>query len=729
MPIRVTRIYVDALGNVPSAIRATRIYVDALGTVPSSIRTTRIYVDILGVTNFSSARLERSGIQVLFTFEQIQTASSQIVLTQEAELFEILLDASSAITLTQTAVSTIPIDAAASNALILAHTAVADLSTFGRLAQSSITLTQSAESSIKNLFAITPDPQSDAPESLPNFTEGWETTAYLAQTFDLTASSTLTLSQTLPQPTGRRSVFADSTIVFNQFADTDVKTRNVVTLFDTLTDTATVEKILLASSTIVITQSAINGIVNLVAESTLSFIQTASPGPFSRDASTDIDIDNTWIQTVTSSIKNISASSTITLQDSNNVLRPWYADAESEVQGVTGPTVDLGPPDVFVPGGPFGLADEATYTMDPTRSATSILSFLSQADGVFVSASAIDLTATTLIGFVDEATLSIVADAVTTLTLQDTASGDLNVLTAISSLLDETLDHTATVTIDRFNIPATNTLDLKHSVAYTIIRDTTPCYYAPFIGTSAGDTTPPRPLLPEQRIPQLPGIRFRLVYPPFDTGATIDTVDLRAPSFGNRERLEPTRIQRESVGGTLHIFADPIWPKVHMLQMQFQALKTVVARDLLRFIERWIGQEIGIYDYEGRIWKGVITNPTEAVVHDRRESWSATLEIEAERIYQLNRIARTNFGLQTQATIGDIALSSLVLTDDSDFVLMPLALSGSNLSMSNTANYTIIPAGPGVSSLVLDQSAQSNEFFYSNSNSPITLNQTATGTL
>jgi hypothetical protein len=52
---------------------------------------------------------------------------------------------------------------------------------------------------------------------------------------------------------------------------------------------------------------------------------------------------------------------------------------------------------------------------------------------------------------------------------------------------------------------------------------------------------------------------FFLQYPA--TGDAIDTLELRPPNLGNKDRLGFNRISRETRGGTLIVFADPMWPK------------------------------------------------------------------------------------------------------------------------------------------------------------------------
>ena len=51
-----------------------------------------------------------------------------------------------------------------------------------------------------------------------------------------------------------------------------------------------------------------------------------------------------------------------------------------------------------------------------------------------------------------------------------------------------------------------------------------------------------------------------------------DEVTLRAPDFGNKDRLGFNRVLRETRGGTLVVFADPQWPKTQTLALNFSGL-------------------------------------------------------------------------------------------------------------------------------------------------------------
>ena len=123
---------------------------------------------------------------------------------------------------------------------------------------------------------------------------------------------------------------------------------------------------------------------------------------------------------------------------------------------------------------------------------------------------------------------------------------------------------------------------------------------------------------------------FQLFYPA--DGAVTDSVMLRAPNLGNKDRLSFNRILRETRGGTLIVFADPIWPKIQTLVLTFSGLRSVQAQQLLAFLDRHLGEEVGLLDWEGRAWKGVVTTPTDPVVQDGLDSFSASLAFEGELV-------------------------------------------------------------------------------------------------
>ena len=119
------------------------------------------------------------------------------------------------------------------------------------------------------------------------------------------------------------------------------------------------------------------------------------------------------------------------------------------------------------------------------------------------------------------------------------------------------------------------------------------------------------------------------LYPIADPG---DILVLRAPNLGNKDKLTFNRISRETRGGTLIVYADPIWPKIETLALTFSGLSADEKDDLLAFFDDHLGQEIGLVDWEGRYWTGVIMTPDDPVVQDNRDTFSASFEFEGELI-------------------------------------------------------------------------------------------------
>ena len=182
-------------------------------------------------------------------------------------------------------------------------------------------------------------------------------------------------------------------------------------------------------------------------------------------------------------------------------------------------------------------------------------------------------------------------------------------------------------TAGTFNRPVSQSLGIEQACTYIVEgANRLDRRYNPLVGD--GPTSPEPP--PTSLDPPLEGITdpFKLVYP--STGAVTDSCVLRAPNLGNRDRLSFNRINRETRGGTLVVFADPDWPKTQTLVLSFSALTKAEGQDLLQFLTDHLGQEIGIIDWEKRYWRGIVTTTTDPVVEDSRGSFSAQFEFEGE---------------------------------------------------------------------------------------------------
>lgn len=174
---------------------------------------------------------------------------------------------------------------------------------------------------------------------------------------------------------------------------------------------------------------------------------------------------------------------------------------------------------------------------------------------------------------------------------------------------------------------------IGHSLTYYVESPCSTKQYTPFVGenTIPGSPTPPETTEPlVQADPTV--TRFQLSYPALATPT--DVVVLRAPELDNIDRLAFTRIARETRGGQLSVFADPDWPKTETIIATFVGLTKTEIDDLQAFFVSHIGEEVGMQDWEGREWVGVVTTPNEAAVNDGGRNacggkgWTITFEFE-----------------------------------------------------------------------------------------------------
>jgi hypothetical protein len=153
--------------------------------------------------------------------------------------------------------------------------------------------------------------------------------------------------------------------------------------------------------------------------------------------------------------------------------------------------------------------------------------------------------------------------------------------------------------------------------------------YTPFKGESTipYDVLPPKDTLQD---PQGDTGNFSL-YTPY-LGAVTNKVTLRKPELDNRDRNAYSRVNHETRGGKLSIYSDPIWPKVRTIVVTITGLREAEVDEFQTFMADTLGQEIGLTDWEGRLWKGFIKNPNSPATQDGKKSWVITFEFEAEAL-------------------------------------------------------------------------------------------------
>lgn len=228
-----------------------------------------------------------------------------------------------------------------------------------------------------------------------------------------------------------------------------------------------------------------------------------------------------------------------------------------------------------------------------------------------------------IISLTDTASHSVISIA-DTLTIVDMVSVQHNVIVTDGNPFGGILQHNIfshTVHVNQVTThTASTTISLADSVA-AWVESAQDCVYAPFIGATADlDVVTPPPTQPT-----LTGGTLTLTWPFVSPSLT---VVLRNPEYDNKFQYQPTRINRETRGGTLIIFADPVWPKLKKLEFTVTYLQGIQMQNLQAFLLASIGQSIGLRDWEGQQWEGVILNPDAEISNAQRGNWSIGLQFE-----------------------------------------------------------------------------------------------------
>ena len=320
-------------------------------------------------------------------------------------------------------------------------------------------------------------------------------------------------------------------------------------------------------------------------------------------------------------VRKAAAQSAVALSQTEHTARPWYVAAESPVQTVTeeyDPELDKMVERIE------GLQDAASVALPRSLAVSQPIGLHQSASVVRVKATAIDVSAESVLDLLGEIRTNQLGNAGTWLAFTQSAAVDK------CKLVRSALELTAEATVARSGLRgAASALNLGQSATYYLVSSGILQRYHPFVGDGAPGAPTPPPL--ELEGPR-PGVTapFQLVYPA--SGTVTDSVTLRTPNFGNKDRLGFNRVLRETRGGTLIVFADPIWPKIQTLVLSFSGLAQRTSPAVARLPGAHLGEEVGLFDWEHRYWTGVITAPTEPVVQDGKDSFSASFEFEGELV-------------------------------------------------------------------------------------------------
>ncbi len=562
------------------AIRVSRQRTEALIVETPESRISRQRVEAL-VKDTGTVYVSRVRVEVLVPNPQIfeESATSTLVLTQDAQRDAMVFESSTT--------STMSLGQSADRTIICSL-----------IASSTLELTQSENHSPKYLTA-------SSTLELTQEIRGPET--YFAD-----ASSILVLTD-IAVNSGIISANASSTLELVQYADDETKARDASNTL-TLTDIASVDKILQASSELELVQVARTA-KEFSVESVLSLTQSARQKVFKLYGVSQIDLS----QDTRTNPKFLTASNTLELTQNNIVTKPIRVSATSEL--TTFESVWEVDELILVA---TGLRDDATTISDVQYAASSVIGITHETSVHVALATGISASASSQINWTQRAIPEAIEESVTsTLVLSQTAVGVAG-KPGVSVL---SLSGVAAVTVDR-GITSVSTLGLQQSTTYTLIIGSTRCQYSPFVGDSSDSDAPTPP--PAEIDGPMAGIQvpFQLVYP--STGVVTDSVSLKAPNLGNKDRLAFNRVLQETRGGTLIVFADPIWPKIQTLVLTFSGLYRVEAHALLTFIESYLGKEIGLIDWEHRFWRGIITTPDEPIIEDKFDNFTASFSFEGE---------------------------------------------------------------------------------------------------
>lgn len=132
------------------------------------------------------------------------------------------------------------------------------------------------------------------------------------------------------------------------------------------------------------------------------------------------------------------------------------------------------------------------------------------------------------------------------------------------------------------------------------------CNYSPQISPGNSNRTP----IASSQPTLTPRDTVLLEYP-FDTPT--ESLELRNPSFNNKIVPKINRILRFSRGRELIVYRDPVWLKQTILNWSFVGLSAAEASAALDFCLTSIGRQIKLTDFESRVYKGVLLNPSNPI--------------------------------------------------------------------------------------------------------------------
>lgn len=591
-------------------IQVTQFNVDVAGTISGSLHLGRMYIEVL------SQLVDPREIDLSITNSVDISSSSDVNEITRDEVSTLSFTTEAIVTLfrsDQPVSNTLSFTTAVAETLFRSNQPVSNTLAFTQLvgcgqprrvtAGSNLELVSSEDHSPK-LLSITSELE------LENFPR-------VPDLYTLPCSNSLTMSQEIVIH-GRRMINAASIIELSDFSDTHIKNRSVTDQLDLISEVTGIASMMLYSE-LELEQEVVKGRYNIEVENELEFgqlihINPITIGPNSRDRVSLPIQEISLEQIVRNSISSLTAQNTLEVADHVIVVGPIYVSAISIAQWTENEYTQYGEPyTVF-----YGLQDSATVVIKPSRSGITKVGLEQLVSGVRLKAGAISLVASNILEISTSIPAITYLDVVNELELESSADTK-------HGFSESKIDFSSTVTYNtNFSSRlASNQLDIISSF-FAVPQQFSLCTYSPFMGSTT-DPAAPQNVLKNQPIidPDRNGVT--LFYP---WSSPTVTLNLRGPDLGNRNRLIFQRINRETRGGTLIIWADSIWPNNERLVLNFSGLTESEGQSALDFITQSLGKEIGFTDWEGNTVYGIIMTPSEPLVRNGRRSLSLGLEIE-----------------------------------------------------------------------------------------------------
>jgi hypothetical protein len=163
---------------------------------------------------------------------------------------------------------------------------------------------------------------------------------------------------------------------------------------------------------------------------------------------------------------------------------------------------------------------------------------------------------------------------------------------------------------------------VEHAMTYFVDDGCNRKIYAQFSGEGSADSIPDQRLIFDANMA-------------LEATTADDVLILRNPETDDGDRLGFNRVNRETRGGELNVFGDPVWAKVNTLLFTIVALSDGkncpdVINETLDFFQTYLGQEIVLHDHTGTSWRGVVTTPNERAVEDAEGWWTLSFEFQGE---------------------------------------------------------------------------------------------------